>query len=72
MQKFLRVFRPSRNNESVLRGATQVGGDINDVVDNVVKYSNSLIAGEDTVKEDIAVINKITAANVDDLIAQSN
>lgn len=63
-------IQASVNNESIVRGATQIGGDINEVINNVVKYSDQLIAGEETIERDIAPINKITPDNVAELLTQ--
>lgn len=63
-------IQASVNNESIVRGATQIGGDINEVIANVVKYSDQLIAGEETIERDIAPINKITPDNVAELLTQ--
>lgn len=63
-------IQKSRTDESVLRGATQIGGDTIETIANVVKYTNQLIAGEETIKRDIAPINKITIDNVDSLVTE--
>lgn len=63
-------IKSSLTNESVLRGATAIGGDIFEVIANVVKYSNQLLAGEETIERDIAPVIKITTDNVDEFITK--
>lgn len=60
----------SETNESIVRGATQIGGDIMEVINNCVKYSDQLLAGEETIARDIAPINKITIENAAELTTQ--
>lgn len=57
-------IQASANNESVVRGATQIGGDIMQVIQNTVKYSDQLLKGEETIERDIAPILQITPENV--------
>lgn len=60
----------SLNNKSVVRGATQIGGDIMQVISNMAKYSDALLAGETVTPRDIAPILKIDAVNIAEKIAE--
>ncbi|GHV42137.1 hypothetical protein AGMMS49546_19770 [Spirochaetia bacterium] len=63
----LTAIKNSVRNESVLRGATQLGGPITDTINNVVGYADELLAGK-KVPDDIAVVFKITPENVNDYL----
>lgn len=63
-------IRDSITDLSVLRGATQIGGDIMEVIANIVKYSDQLMAGETVAPRDIAPILKIDASNVAEKITE--
>ena len=56
----------SATNESVLRGATQLGGTLDDTFNLVLGYANALYNGEAVPAEDIATVYAITVDNVSD------
>lgn len=61
----LAAIKASATNESVLRGATQLGGPLSEVYALLVDFADKLIAGEDVPAEDIAVVYKIDPSNAD-------
>jgi ABC-type sugar transport system substrate-binding protein len=63
-------IQASKTDKSVLRGITQIGGDINVVMDNVVKDADALAAGQTVAPRDIAPILKVDASNIDETIQQ--
>jgi len=64
----LAAIKGSVNNESVLRGATQLGGPLEEVYALLVDFSDKLIAGEEVPTEDIAVVHMIDPTNVDNFV----
>jgi len=64
----LAAIKASPSNESVLRGATQLGGPLEEVYALIVGFSNDLIAGKEIPSEDIAVVYKIDSTNADNFI----
>ena len=70
-QEVLTAIQDSVDNDSILRGATQLGdGNIAHTVDTLVGYADSLIAGEDVPENDYAEVNQITPDNVSDFIRE--
>jgi ABC-type sugar transport system substrate-binding protein len=61
----LAAIKASVTNGSVLRGATQLGGPLEEVYALLVKYSDDLISGKNVPTEDIAVVYKIDPSNAD-------
>ena len=60
----------SKTDKSVLRGVTQIGGDINVTLGNLVKYADELNAGTAVAPRDIAPILKVDASNIEETIQQ--
>jgi ribose transport system substrate-binding protein len=62
------AIQASKENGSVLRGATQLGGPLEEVYALLVGFADKLIAGEDVPAEDIAVVYKIDPSNADNYV----
>lgn len=62
----LAAIKASAENQSVLRGATQLGGPLEEVYALLVGFADDLIAGKTVPTEDIAVVYKIDPTNVAD------
>ncbi|NTW90783.1 MAG: sugar ABC transporter substrate-binding protein [Erysipelotrichaceae bacterium] len=62
------AIQASKENGSVLRGATQLGGPLEEVYALLVGFADKLIAGEDVPAEDIAVVYKIDPSNADSYV----
>jgi len=58
----------SATNKSVLRGATQLGGPLEELYASLVSYSDLLIDGKKAPAEDIAVVYKIDPTNASNYI----
>ncbi|MCK7488107.1 MAG: sugar ABC transporter substrate-binding protein [Bacillus subtilis] len=68
----LQNIKSSATNASVLRGATQLGGNLPYIVAKLVGHVESLLAGTNTVSRDISEVIKIDINNVDSFITPAS
>lgn len=68
----LQNIKSSATNLSVVRGATQLGGNLPYIVAKLVGHVESLINGTNTVTRDISQVIKIDIANVDTFITPAS
>jgi len=64
----LAEIQASATDESVLRGATQLGGPITDTFQIILGFANDLYEGTEVPEEDIAEVFPITVSNVEDYV----
>jgi ABC-type sugar transport system substrate-binding protein len=64
----LAEIQASATDESVLRGATQLGGPITDTYQIILGFANDLYEGKEVPEEDIAEVFPITVSNVEDYV----
>lgn len=64
----LAAIQASATDESVLRGATQLGGPITDTFAIVLGFANDLYEGREVPEEDFAEVFPITVSNVEDYV----